>query len=45
MYTGRHYVALAHNSVGLWFLGLHCGFLLSIGEYTGGHVGGLCVVV
>ena len=45
MYTGSHYVALGHNMVGLWFLGLHCSFLLCIGGYTGGHVGGLCVVV
>ena len=35
MYTGSHYVALGHNLVGLWFLGLHCCFLLWIGGYTG----------
>ena len=44
MYTGSHCVALDHNLVGLWFLSLHCGFLLCIGGYAGGHVGGLCMV-
>ena len=45
MYTGSHCVALDHNLVRLWFLSLHCGFLLCIGGYAGGHAGGLCVVV
>ena len=45
MYTGSHCVALDHNFVRLWFLSLHCSFLLRIGRYAGGHVGELCVVV
>ena len=45
MSMGSNCVALDHNLVGLWFLGLHCSFLLCIRGYTRGHVGGLRVVV
>ena len=36
MYTESHCVALDYNLVDLWFLSLHCCFLLCIGGYTGG---------
>ena len=40
MYTGSHCVALDHNLVGLWFLSLHCSFLLCIRGYAGGMLVG-----
>ena len=45
MYSGSHCVVLDYKLAGLWFHSLHCGFLLCIGGYAGGHVCGLCVVV
>ena len=37
MYIESHCTALDHNLVGLWFLSLHCGFLLCIGRCAGGR--------
>ena len=45
MYTGSYCIALGHNMAGLWFLGVHWGFLQHITEYAREHVGVLCVVV
>ena len=42
VYTGSHCVALDHNLVGLWFLSLHCSFLLCIRGYAGGMLVVVC---